>query len=202
VETIAGAAPLAPAEAAKFLAMIERQTARLESLVADLLSLSKIEHDAEHRRVLLEPGRVGDVAQRAIQSFAAQAAAKNIALELDCPADLTAPINAALLEQAVGNLLDNAIKYSSGGTCVRVSCQPAGANVEIRVSDQGPGIEAKHHSRLFERFYRVDQARSRTLGGTGLGLAIVKHIALAHRGSVAVISAPGQGSTFVIRIPL
>jgi two-component system phosphate regulon sensor histidine kinase PhoR len=134
-------------------------------------------------------------------AFAEQAGRKNITLTLDCPEDLTASINAALLEQAVGNLVDNAVKYSGDGTRVLLSAKLTGGDIEISVTDRGPGIEKKHLDRIFERFYRVDQARSRALGGTGLGLAIVKHIALAHRGTVGVASAVGQGSTFTIRFP-
>ena len=173
----------------------------MEALVEDLLSLSRIEFDTERKRVALDPGAIGDVLQRAANSLTVAAAAKSISLAVECPAEITAPINATLLEQAVGNLLDNAIKFSANGTRILVNGCLAGNDVEIQVTDQGPGIEKKHLSRLFERFYRVDQARSRTLGGTGLGLAIVKHIALAHRGTVTVASEPGQGSTFTIRIP-
>ncbi len=214
VETLSGSEPMDPAENARFLAMMERQTARMQAIVEDLLSLSRIEFDAERHRIALDPGSIGNVLQGAIQSFAAPAAAKEIALELNCPADLTAPINAALLEQAVGNLLDNAIKFSANGTSIRVTgrrIDSGGAacpqdarpvsEVAIQVTDQGPGIEKQHLPRLFERFYRVDQARSRALGGTGLGLAIVKHIVLAHRGTVSVESTPGQGSIFTIRMP-
>ena len=118
-----------------------------------------------------------------------------------CPPDLTAQINAALLEQAVINLLDNAIKYSGAGSAIEIRAERDGAELVIRVKDQGCGIEAKHLPRLFERFYRVDKARSRELGGTGLGLAIVRHIALAHRGSVSVESTVGVGSTFSLRLP-
>jgi len=119
----------------------------------------------------------------------------------ECPEELTARINAPLLEQAVVNLVDNAVKYSEAGASVRVigSQQPDG--VAIRVEDEGCGIESKHLPRLFERFYRVDRARSRELGGTGLGLAIVKHIVAAHRGAVRVESTVGRGSTFTISLP-
>lgn len=201
VETLSDTRPMDPVENSRFLAMMTRQVARMEALVEDLLSLSRIEFDAEHKSVALDPGAIGDVLQRAVHSFAAVAVAKSISLAVECPAEVFAPINAALLEQAVGNLLDNAIKFSATGTRILVSGRLAGNEVEIQVTDQGPGIEKKHLPHLFERFYRVDQARSRTLGGTGLGLAIVKHIALAHRGSVSVASEPGQGSTFTIRIP-
>jgi two-component system phosphate regulon sensor histidine kinase PhoR len=114
---------------------------------------------------------------------------------------LTAWINAALLEQAVINLIDNAVKYSPDGGAVRVDAALQDAGIVIRVTDEGQGIEAKHLPRLFERFYRVDKARSRKLGGTGLGLAIVKHIAQAHRGIVTVESTPGAGSVFSIQFP-
>ena len=201
VETLSDPRPMDAAENARFLAMMTRQAARMEALVEDLLSLSRIEFDAERKRIALDPGAISDVLQRAVQSFSAAAAAKSISLTVECPAEVTALINAVLLEQAVGNLLDNAIKFSANGTRVLASVHLDGNEVEIQVTDQGPGIEKKHLARLFERFYRVDQARSRTLGGTGLGLAIVKHIALAHRGTVSVVSDPGQGSTFTIRIP-
>jgi signal transduction histidine kinase len=101
----------------------------------------------------------------------------------------------------VGNLLDNAIKYSPERTRIAVTAAETQDAIEIRVTDRGPGIEKPHLDRIFERFYRVDPARARALGGTGLGLAIVKHIALAHRGSVAVESTPGHGSVFTIRVP-
>ena len=120
---------------------------------------------------------------------------------LTCPDDLMGQINAALVEQAVINLLDNAIKYSESGSTVEIRACREGPELVIRVTDQGCGIEARHLPRLFERFYRVDKARSRDLGGTGLGLAIVRHIALAHRGSVSVESIVGQGSTFSLRLP-
>jgi len=201
VETLSDTRPMDPAENSRFLAMMTRQVERMEALVEDLLNLSRIEFDAEHKRIALDPGVIGSVLQRVAQSFTATAAAKSISLAVECPAEITAPINAALLEQAVGNLLDNAIKFSANGTRILASGHLTGNDVEIQVTDQGPGIEKKHLPRLFERFYRVDQARSRTLGGTGLGLAIVKHIALAHRGTVTVASEPGQGSTFTIRIP-
>ena len=100
------------------------------------------------------------------------------------------------------NLLDNAIKYSNSEAAIEVRAACEGAELVIRVKDQGCGIEAQHLPRLFERFYRVDKARSRELGGTGLGLAIVRHIALAHRGSVSVESTVGVGSTFCLRLPM
>jgi two-component system phosphate regulon sensor histidine kinase PhoR len=131
-----------------------------------------------------------------------KAADKQIPIELVCPDDLVGQLNAALVEQAVINLLDNAIKYSESGATVQISAQREETELVIRVQDHGCGIEARHLPRLFERFYRVDKARSRDLGGTGLGLAIVRHIALAHRGTVSVQSTVGIGSTFSLRLPL
>jgi two-component system phosphate regulon sensor histidine kinase PhoR len=105
------------------------------------------------------------------------------------------------LEQALVNLIDNAVKFSPANSTVRVEAQETGAEIVIRVMDQGDGIPPEHLDRIFERFYRVDAGRSRKVGGTGLGLAIVKHIAQAHRGRVTVSSTPGEGSTFSIMIP-
>ena len=110
-------------------------------------------------------------------------------------------MNPALLEQAVINLLDNAIKYSEPGSEVQVLASQFFDEVTITVSDRGCGITAEHLPRIFERFYRVDKARSRKLGGTGLGLAIVKHIVQAHRGRVTVKSTPAVGSVFTIHLP-
>jgi len=110
-------------------------------------------------------------------------------------------VDPSLIEQAVVNLLDNAIKYSDDGGIVRVEAAQGEDEVTIAVQDQGAGIDKKHLSRLFERFYRVDKARSRQLGGTGLGLAIVKHIVQAHGGKVLVESTLGKGSTFTIHLP-
>lgn len=185
-----------------FIAMLGRQVERLGAIVNDLLSLSRLEHDEQNGRVPLERVPICDVLRRAAGNHARAAEAKRMTVAVDCSEGLAAPINAPLLEQAVGNLVDNAIKYSPEGA--RVEVVAAGGNgegISIRVADNGPGIEQRHLPRIFERFYRVDQARSRALGGTGLGLAIVKHIAQAHGGSIAVESTPGHGSVFTIRLP-
>ena len=138
----------------------------------------------------------------AVETCEQKAADKGVRLIMACPEDLAGQVSAALLEQAVINLLDNAVKYSDNGSAVELSAWAEGSELVVRVEDQGCGIESKHLPRLFERFYRVDKARSRELGGTGLGLAIVKHIALAHRGTINVESTVGAGSTFTLRLPL
>ena len=185
----------------RFVEMMGRQVDRLGAIVGDLLSLSRLEHDEQNGRVPLERGPIREVLRRAAVALAKAAEGKRIAVEVHCPEGLVAPINAALLEQAVGNLIDNAVKYSGEGARVDVEAGEVGAGLYIRVKDDGPGIEQRHLGRIFERFYRVDQARSRALGGTGLGLAIVKHIAQAHGGAVGVESTPGKGSSFIIRLP-
>jgi two-component system phosphate regulon sensor histidine kinase PhoR len=141
------------------------------------------------------------VLQAARQVCEAKAAAKHISLEVTCPDALRANLNAPLLEQALVNLIDNAVKFSPAHSTVRVEAQETGGEIVIRVMDQGGGIPPEHLDRIFERFYRIDAGRSRKVGGTGLGLAIVKHIAQAHGGRVTVESTPGPGSTFALHLP-
>lgn len=146
-------------------------------------------------------GKVGDLLKTAVQVCQGKASSKQIRLELTCDEDLEAFINPPLLEQAVVNLLDNAIKYSNPQSTVEMKATHENGETIISVQDEGIGIEQEHLPRLFERFYRVDKGRSRRRGGTGLGLAIVKHITQSHRGRVTVESTPGKGSTFRIHLP-
>jgi two-component system phosphate regulon sensor histidine kinase PhoR len=201
LETLADGAGTTPEEARRFLGIMSRQAERLEAIVEDLLRLSRIEHDGERGAVALAPGDVAAVLESAVQLCAPAAREKRIPLELECAPGLRAALNAPLLEQAVANLVDNAIKYSDPGKRVVVRAAAEESGVAIRVTDQGCGIEKKHLPRIFERFYRVDAARSRSLGGTGLGLAIARHIVLAHSGRIAVESTPEIGSTFSIHLP-
>ncbi|MCF6287533.1 MAG: ATP-binding protein [Candidatus Hydrogenedentes bacterium] len=127
---------------------------------------------------------------------------RGVLVRILCDDAITARLHPSLLQQAVLNLVDNAIKYSEEGQQIIVEARMVASSLLITVSDTGTGISSEHLPRLFERFYRVDKARSRDQGGTGLGLAIVKHIAELHGGSVAVKSTPGLGSTFEIRIPV
>jgi two-component system, OmpR family, phosphate regulon sensor histidine kinase PhoR len=202
LETLVDGALEDKQNAHRFLQIMLRQVNRLDAIICDLLVLSRIERGGEEQRIETSREAIRGVLQAAVEMCEKKAIAKAVKIELECPDDLAGKINAALLEQAVVNLLDNAIKYSNPDAVVRVSAAREGAELAIRVKDQGCGIDAQHLPRLFERFYRVDKARSRELGGTGLGLAIVRHIALAHRGSVSVESTVGVGSTFCLRLPL
>ena len=201
VETLRDGAVGNPEDAERFLGIIENHAERLEAIIEDLLSLSRIEREAERGKIALVEGQVQDVVQMAVQVCEMSARAKEIKIECSCDKDIASKINGPLLEQAMVNLLDNAIKYSAKGSTIWVEASQTAEDIEIDVRDQGCGIEKEHLPRLFERFYRVDKARSRQLGGTGLGLAIVKHITQAHGGQVSVESIPGKGSTFSIRLP-
>lgn len=201
VETLSGETAPSPDDAARFTVMMARHVCRLEAIVEDLLSLSRIEFEATREQVQRDRVSIKDVLQRVAYTFAPAAKAKSITLTVNGPEDLSAPVNGSLLEQAIGNLLDNAIKYSGENTCVSLASRQNADQIVIDVADQGPGIEKKHLPRIFERFYRVDTARSRALGGTGLGLSIVKHIALAHQGRVTVESTMGHGTTFSLHLP-
>ncbi len=200
VETLLAGALREPENAENFLRIMARQTDRLNEIIDDLLSLSRIEREAEQGQVFLTTGKIRGVLEAAIQVCETKAAAKNISVDLDCPEALRAQISAPLLEQALVNLIDNAIKFSAPGSNVRVEAQREGAEVLVRVRDQGCGIDKNQLARIFERFYRVDAGRSRKIGGSGLGLAIVKHIAQAHGGRVTVDSTPGQGSVFSLNL--
>lgn len=201
VETLLDGALAQPKEAERFLQIVARQADRLNTIIDDLLSLSRIEQETQRGDIVLAVGSLCDVAEAAVRDCAERAAQRRIEIRVDCLPALQARINAALLEQAIINLLDNAIKYSEPPNVVELSCRADNGEAAISVRDHGCGIAEEHVPRLFERFYRVDKARSRKLGGTGLGLAIVKHIALAHHGQVTVESVVGQGSTFSIRLP-
>jgi two-component system phosphate regulon sensor histidine kinase PhoR len=201
VETLLAGALKEPENAENFLRIIANQTDRLNEIIDDLLTLSRIEQDAERRQIFLHGQKIKAVLQSAIQVCEAKAAEKKIILELNCPEDLRAQINPPLLEQALVNLVDNAVKFSEPGRVVQLEAQREGPQVIIRVRDQGPGILPEHLPRIFERFYRVDAGRSRKIGGSGLGLAIVKHIALAHGGRVTVASTPGEETVFSLHLP-
>ncbi|MGA2064656.1 MAG: ATP-binding protein [Thermoguttaceae bacterium] len=190
-----------PTAALRFLGIVLRQVNRLDAIIQDLLLLSRIERGAEDQVIERGSESLGEVLHSAAEMCQRKADDKAVRLVVECPDDLLGRINGPLVEQAVTNLVDNAVKYSDSGSAVRIEGDRQDGSLIIRVRDTGCGIAAQHQPRLFERFYRVDKARSRELGGTGLGLAIVKHIVAAHQGSVEVRSAVGQGSTFTVRLP-
>ena len=191
-----------PADRRRFLEIIGRQSDRLGTIIDDLLALSRIEQAEGMGDLPLEHVPVADVLAAVVAECGPRADERSITIEVDSPPRLGAEVNAPLLEQALINLVDNALKYSEPGGRVVVAVAPTvDGMLEWIVRDQGSGIGAEHLPRLFERFYRVDKGRSRRLGGTGLGLSIVKHIVQAHGGTVAVESTPGVGSTFRVLLP-
>ena len=201
VETLMAGDIKMPQEAERFLQIVAKQSDRLNAIVEDLLSLSRLEEGSENRKITFEKTSIKNVLDSVIAMSMVKAEVKDIAIELDCDESIEAKINANLLEQAMLNLVDNAIKYSEPAGRIQIKAYRTNKMIVISVRDYGCGISKVHHSRIFERFYVVDKSRSRKLGGTGLGLAIVKHIAEVHSGKVTVESTPGVGSTFFLHLP-
>ncbi|MDH3690380.1 MAG: ATP-binding protein [Gammaproteobacteria bacterium] len=185
----------------RFLGILARQSQRLEAIADDLLTLSRLETQPASELLHLHSDDLQDLLSSAREFCLARAEEKDIAIAIQCDSKIKIFVDRSLLTQAIINLVDNAIKYSTSGTRVTMQGLDNGTHVRIDVIDEGPGISAEHIPRLFERFYRVDKARSRSLGGTGLGLAIVKHVAVLHNGSVSVDSEPGKGSVFHFDVP-
>jgi len=201
VEALLEGAIKDPQQAERFLRIIAKHSDRLNSIIEDLLILSRLEEDRERKETSFEVTELKPVLASAIELASIKAEDKQMKIQLVCDEQIVVRMNTALLEQAVLNLVENAIKYSPLGGDVRISVEQNGKEVAITVKDNGCGITQEHLPRIFERFYVVDKGRSRKLGGTGLGLAIVKHIAQVHGGSVTVESSPGRGSTFTIHLP-
>ena len=216
-ESLLDGALAEPETAKRFVEIIHRQSCQLESILKDLMDLVRLEQGAgkplEKVRVPLLP-LLREVAYLCQE----RAAERHVTLNVTCDEALTAEVHEGLLEQALVNLVDNAIKYGTHGstglptcaqntentgqktcaTVVDIIAEAEGSGVRITVRDYGAGIDRQHQERIFERFYRIDKGRSRDMGGTGLGLAIVKHIALVHRGAVSLHSELGNGSAFTI----
>lgn len=202
LETLRDGALDDPDDARRFLDIMVKQTDRLSMIIEDLMSLSRIEQDEKKGAIGLEPHRVKPVVDSVMRNCEQLVKRKGMEIILNIEDDnIRAPINPTLLEQALANLVDNAIKYSEAEKKIWISLARSGGEIALSVQDQGCGISKEHVSRIFERFYRVDKARSRKVGGTGLGLAIVKHIVRAHRGRLEVQSALGEGATFSIYLP-
>ena len=207
VETLLDGAMNEPDDNTRFLSIVAKQADRLESIIEDLLALSRIEQSEDSGSLPLESTRIADLLATACSDCMPRAAEQGIEMNIECDTNLIADVNAPLMEQAVVNLIENAVKYS--GThqpiliCARLKRIPSEDKEELTISvaDHGCGIHPEHLPRLFERFYRVDKGRSRQAGGTGLGLSIVKHIVQAHGGTISVDSQLDEGSLFCLRIP-
>jgi len=199
VETLQDGAKNNPEVATKFLETIDRNARRLDLLIQDLLTISALE--AGRVKLNLQPVLLRPVAEEVVTSFKDRTAARGVKLVNALP-DLTARADADRVQQVLANLVDNAVKYGRDGGTVTIGGRVAnGGKVELFVQDDGSGIPADALERVFERFYRVDKARSREQGGTGLGLAIVKHIVQSHGGAVWAKSEVGHGTTFFFTLP-
>lgn len=208
IETLQGAASEDPDARARFLAIMGKEAGRMNRLVSDLLSLSRVESQERIRPV--DPVDLKSELQGVLDTLKPLAEREGVVFSADVPhSDVTLPGDRDQLRQILTNLVENAIKYGGAGGKVFVSLSTEAADpelrapaVRIRVVDTGPGIDSHHLPRLTERFYRADQHRSQMLGGTGLGLAIVKHIVNRHRGRLRIESEQGQGSVFTVILPL
>jgi two-component system phosphate regulon sensor histidine kinase PhoR len=199
VETLLDGARNDPEVAGRFLKVIERNANRLDLLIQDLLTISALE--SGQMMLDLQPVPLRALADKVLNYLQAKAENRRVALVNELP-DFMAQADANRLDQVIANLVDNAIKYGrAGGTVTVGGKQLDGGKLEIFVRDDGPGIPAEALPRVFERFYRVDKARSRDQGGTGLGLSIVKHIVQAHGGEVRAESELGRGTAFFFTLP-
>jgi|688.fasta_scaffold07153_9 two-component system phosphate regulon sensor histidine kinase PhoR len=198
VETLQDGAMNEPELLQKFLGIIAKHADRLNAIFSDLLTLAQLEARDEEEVLDMELCSVALAVQGAVEACSLRASERGAAVRVDIPPELAVLAKANLVEQALVNLIDNAIKYSDNQPTVSISAAQRDDFVAISVADSGNGIDPQHLPRLFERFYRVDQGRSRQMGGTGLGLSIVKHIMQVHCGRVEVESVLGEGSTFIL----
>jgi two-component system phosphate regulon sensor histidine kinase PhoR len=201
LETLRDGALEEPETARRFLDIMIRQSNRLASIIEDMLSLSRIEKAAENASFRLERKEIEGILAAAHKEFLNIAQEKGVELVLACQNGIEAMIQENMFQQAILNLVDNALKYTEPGGRVTISSERQNGKILVCVEDEGIGIPREHLTRIFERFYRVDAGRSRKMGGTGLGLAIVKHIVTAHGGEIRVESSPGSGSKFCIELP-
>lgn len=189
-----------PEAVRRFAERTRREAGRLTTLVQEIIELSRVQGAPESLRPTLVS--IDEIVTEAVDRARVGAEGKDIVIEVERHTDAQVYGEKALLVMALQNLIDNAVRYSEAGTRVSVRLGRVDGLVEIAVADQGIGIAAADRDRVFERFYRVDPARSRATGGTGLGLSIVKHVAANHGGDVQLWSRVGQGSTFTLRLPV
>ena len=200
-ETLLDGAKDDPVVAARFLGIIDKHANRLTLLIDDLLLLARL--DSGRVELKFQALALRHAAQDSLDDFGIMARARGVTLENNVPEGLRARADPERMRQVLSNLIDNAIKYGRAAGHVTVSGRALeGGIVELSIRDDGPGIPADATVRIFERFYRVDKARSREQGGTGLGLAIVKNVMQAHGGEVYVESVPGEGTTFFLTLPV
>jgi len=200
VETLEEGAVDDPLNNRRFLSIIRKNAARMHTLIDDILELSAIEAGNVSVNRTRVPLRA--IAADVMTDLKTKADARHVTLRNEVGEQVRVFADERRLEQMLTNLVENAIKFNREGGDVVVSYERDKAGDLIRVADTGDGIPPEHLNRLFERFYRVDRARSREMGGTGLGLAIVKHLALAHNGEITVSSKLGEGSKFTIKLPI
>jgi two-component system phosphate regulon sensor histidine kinase PhoR len=200
IETLQEMPDSTPEDRSGFLKIMEKNVNRMIDLVNDLLALSRLER-LEGTGVRFAENQLSVLIQGAVTACGPMAERKQIRIQVNCPENLTVQVDPVLMEQAIVNLVENAVKYSPDNARVEIVAHRESSDIQIDVIDSGPGIAKEHLSKIFNRFYRVDRGRSRQEGGTGLGLAIVKHIIQYHNGQVTVSSVKGKGTTFHIRLP-
>lgn len=203
IETLLDGALEDPAMASKSLQAMHKNAQRLNLLIEDLLTISRMEHRSPH--IEFQRVDLGEVLRKVIEHLEPAVAERHARVEVDWPADTPkADADPRRMEQVFANLLENALRHGHGTSeeVIRISGRSDASSVEVVFADNGPGIPYEDQPHIFERFYRVHKDRSRVAGGTGLGLSIVKHIVLAHGGEVSVESMPGHGAAFKVRIPL
>lgn len=188
-----------PEAVQRFGGKLQKESVRLTQLVQEIINLSRVQDNEELESTATVD--LEDVVSEAVDRAKTNAEAKSIIVSTSCESGVKVQGSFDLLVNAVRNLVDNAVNYSNSGTAVGVSVESHGSEAEIVVTDHGIGMTPDESERIFERFYRVDPARSRNTGGTGLGLSIVKHIVATHGGRIDVWSRPGEGSTFTITLP-
>lgn len=188
--------------AKRFIDIILRQTNRLNLIIGDLLDLATLEENEERSEIQFEQASLYALIKEALHICKPDAKEKKMEINVNCSSDISCYMNTSLIEQALVNLIENAVKYSPEKTRIEINYSKDNNYHIIEVKDQGIGISPDHIYRIFERFYRVDKARSRKMGGTGLGLAIIKHIAKVHGGEVTVSSEVNKGTSFFFRLPI
>ncbi len=200
VETLLDDSGCAPETSREFLGVIQKNAARMNRLTEDLLALASVE--SPDYKLARQPIRASALVHDATESLGGLVVDSGVELECAGAPDVTVMADADAMNQVFGNLIENALKYGKAGKLIRVGGRLLEHDVEFFVQDFGPGIASEHLDRIFERFYRVDKARSRESGGTGLGLAIVKHIIQAHGGNIRAESELGAGAAFYFTLPL